>query len=333
MTGSVALPRIVITAGEPAGIGPDILLKAALKPHQAQLVAVGCAEVLSARAAQLKLDIRLTPYTSSNSVTPHQAGVLPLINIPTKRAVRAGTLDEVNGSHVIAMLDQAAALCAAGECHAMVTGPVHKGVINDAGIPFSGHTEYFSEATNSDDVVMLLASDALRVALATTHIPLSQVSSAITPELLTHKLMIIHQDLKEKFGFVQPRITVLGLNPHAGEGGHLGSEELDIIEPICEKLRSQGLTITGPIPADSAFIPSMRSETDVYLAMYHDQGLPVLKAEGFEEAVNITLGLPFIRTSVDHGTALSLAGTGAASERSLQAAILSAASIASKVAN
>ena len=200
MTGSVALPRIVITAGEPAGIGPDILLKAALKPHQAQIVAVGCAEVLSARAAQLKLDIRLTPYTSTNSVTPHQAGVLPLINIPTKGAVRAGTPDEVNGSHVIAMLDQATALCAAGECHAMVTGPVHKGIINDAGIPFSGHTEYFSEATNSDDVVMLLASDALRVALATTHIPLSQVSSAITPELLTHKLMIIHQDLKEKFG-------------------------------------------------------------------------------------------------------------------------------------
>ena len=328
MTGTVALPRIVITAGEPAGIGPDILLKAALKPHQAQLVAVGCANVLSARAAQLKLDIRLTPYTSTNSITPHHAGVLPLINIPTKQVVCAGTADKSNASHVLAIIDQAVALCAVGECHAMVTGPVQKSVINDAGTPFSGHTEYLCEATNSSEVVMLLASGTLRVALATTHLPLSRVPLAITPEVLTNKLIVINQDLKKNFGIAQPRITVLGLNPHAGEGGYLGNEELNIIEPACDALRRQGLSIAGPVPADSAFIPSVRAKTDVYLAMYHDQGLPVLKSEGFENAVNVTLGLPFIRTSVDHGTALTLAGTGTASEQSLQAAIQSGIQLA-----
>ena len=332
MKGSVALPRIVITAGEPAGVGPDILLKAALRPHQAQLVAVGCAEVLTARAAQLKLDIRLTPYTSTNSVTPHHAGVLPLINIPTKQGVCAGTADKNNASHVLAMIDQAVALCTAGECHAMVTGPVQKSVINEAGTPFSGHTEYLSEATNTSEVVMLLASDRFRVALATTHLPLSQVPLAITREVLTNKLIVINHDFKKNFGIAQPRITVLGLNPHAGEGGYLGSEELDIIEPACDALRRQGLSIAGPVPADSAFIPDARANTDVYLAMYHDQGLPVLKSEGFENAVNVTLGLPFIRTSVDHGTALTLAGTGSASARSLEAAIQSAIQLTTKEA-
>ncbi len=317
----MSLPRIIITAGEPAGIGPDVLLKAAAQPHSAQLVAVGCAEVLAARAEQLNLKIRLTPYSSTSKLVPHDAGLLPLIDIPIKQAVRAGMPDKCNASHVLAMIDQAVALCTVGECHAMVTGPVQKSVINDAGIPFSGHTEYLREATSSGEVVMLLTSDTLRVALATTHIPLNRVSHAITSELLTHKLKVIDQDLKKSFGIARPRITVLGLNPHAGEGGYLGSEELDIIEPACDALRRQGLSINGPVPADSAFIPSVRAKTDVYLAMYHDQGLPVLKSEGFENAVNVTLGLPFIRTSVDHGTALTLAGTGTASEQSLQAAI------------
>ena len=327
MTPLVAMPRIVITAGEPAGIGPDILLKTALKPHQAQLVAVGCAESLAARASQLKLDIRFTSFSSTDDITPHEAGVLPLINIPTKSPVHPGLTDKHNAGHVLAMLDQAIALCTAGECHAMVTGPVHKGVINEAGIPFAGHTEYLGAAANSENVVMLLVSDTLRVALATTHIPLRHVSDAITPQLLSRKLRTLDQDLKQKFGIAQPRITVLGLNPHAGEGGHLGSEELNVITPACELLRNDGLNITGPVPADSAFIPAMRAETDAYLAMYHDQALPVLKSEGFEGAVNISLGLPFIRTSVDHGTALTLAGTGAASDGSLQAAIQSAVSL------
>ena len=330
MTESVALPRIIITAGEPAGIGPDILLKAAAQAHKAQLVAAGCAEVLSARAEQLGLDIRLTAYSSVNEIAPHEAGVLPLIDIPTEKAVRAGVPDKGNAHHVLATIDQAIALCAVGECHAMVTGPVQKSVINDAGIPFSGHTEYLREATGSDEVVMLLTSGTLLVALATTHIPLNRVSDAITPQLLTDKLKVIDQDLKKHFGVSQPRITVLGLNPHAGESGHLGNEEINTIKPTCEALCQQGLSIAGPVPADSAFIPSMRADTDVYLAMYHDQGLPVLKAEGFDNAVNITLGLPFIRTSVDHGTALTLAGTGTASERSLQAAIQSAIQLAQK---
>jgi 4-hydroxythreonine-4-phosphate dehydrogenase len=324
----MSLPRIVITAGEPAGIGPDILLKAAAQPHSAQLVAVGCAEVLAARAEQLNLEIRLTPYSSTSDLTPHDAGVLPLINIPTKQTVRAGMPDKCNASHVLAMIDQAVALCTVGECHAMVTGPVQKSIINDAGIPFSGHTEYLRKATSSGEVVMLLTSDTLRVALATTHIPLNRVSNAITPELLTDKLKLIDQNLKKSFGIARPRITVLGLNPHAGESGHLGKEEVNIIQPTCEALRQQGLSIAGPVPADSAFVPSMRTETDVYLAMYHDQGLPVLKSEGFENAVNVTLGLPFIRTSVDHGTALTLAGTGTASEQSLQAGIQSAIQLA-----
>lgn len=328
MTESVALPRIIITAGEPAGIGPDILLKAAAQAHKAQLVAAGCAEVLSARAEQLGLDIRLTAYSSVNEIAPHEAGVLPLIDIPTEKAVRAGVPDKGNAHHVLATIDQAVELCTAGECHAMVTGPVQKSVINDTGIPFSGHTEYLREATGSDEVVMLLTSGTLRVALATTHIPLNRVSDAITPQLLTDKLKVIDQDLKKHFGVPQPRITVLGLNPHAGESGHLGNEELNTIKPTCEALCQQGLSIAGPVPADSAFIPSMRADTDVYLAMYHDQGLPVLKAEGFDNAVNITLGLPFIRSSVDHGTALALAGTGTASERSLQAAIQSAIHLA-----
>ena len=210
----------------------------------------------------------------------------------------------------------------------MVTAPVHKGVINDAGIPFSGHTEYLQEATEADDVVMLLASEALRIALATTHLPLHQVAEAIRGDHLHRVLTVLDHELRTRFGIASPRITVLGLNPHAGEGGHLGTEERDIIEPVCKTLRHQGLNIVGPVPADSAFIPNMRANTDAYLAMYHDQGLPVLKSHGFEGAVNITLGLPIIRTSVDHGTALELAGTGNASAGSLLAAIDSATKLA-----
>ena len=322
------MKRLAITAGEPAGIGPDIVLNAANKAHNAQLVAIGSLAVLAKRAKQLGLDIAFTPYSSTDAVMPHVPGVLPLIDVPTVAAVTPGKPLPDNARHVLALLDQAVSLCKAGECAAMITAPLHKGVINDAGIPFSGHTEYLRDATGANHVVMLLASESLRVALATTHLPLSRVPAAITTERLSKTLTVLDHDLRSKFGIAKPRITVLGLNPHAGEGGHLGTEERDVIEPVCQALRDQGLQINGPVPADSAFIPSMRVVTDAYLAMYHDQGLPVLKADGFEGAVNITLGLSITRTSVDHGTALTLAGTGKASAGSLLAAINAAEEIA-----
>jgi len=322
------IPRLAITAGEPDGIGPDILLTAATLPHEAQWVAIGCAQVLADRAAQLGLDIAFTPYSSTDATSPHVPGILPLIDIPTAATVKPGTQDPDNARHVLALLDQAVSLCKAGECNAMVTAPVHKGVINDAGIPFSGHTEYLQEATSAGDVVMLLASGSLRIALATTHLPLNRVAEAIQADHLHRILTVLDNELRTRFGIASPRITVLGLNPHAGEGGHLGTEERDIIQPVCKTLQHQGLNIVGPVPADSAFIPNMRASTDAYLAMYHDQGLPVLKSHGFEGAVNITLGLPIIRTSVDHGTALELAGTGNASTGSLLAAINSATELA-----
>ena len=328
MSAEQVIPRLAITAGEPAGIGPDILLSAATQPHDAQLVAIGSEAVLAERAKQLGLNVALAPYSSTDAVMPHVPGTLRLIDIPAPATVTPGTPHPDNARHVLAILDQAVSLCKARECAAMVTAPLHKGVINDAGIPFSGHTEYLKDATGADHAVMLLTSGSLRVALATTHLPLSRVPAAITAEHLSTALTVLNHDLRSKFGIAKPRITVLGLNPHAGEGGHLGTEERDVIEPVCSALRDEGLQIKGPVPADSAFIPAMRSDTDAYLAMYHDQGLPVLKADGFEGAVNISLGLPIIRTSVDHGTALTLAGTGKASAGSLLAAIRAAEELA-----
>ena len=328
MKAKQVIPKLAITAGEPAGIGPDILLTAATLPHEAQWVAIGSAHVLADRAAQLGLDIVFTPYSSTDASAPHAPGILPLIDIPTCTTVRTGTQDPDNARHVLALMDQAVSLCTAGECNGMITAPVHKGVINDAGIPFSGHTEYLQEATDASDVVMLLVSGSLRIALATTHLPLNRVAEAIRADHLHRVLTVLDNELRTRFGIASPRITVLGLNPHAGEGGHLGSEERDIIEPVCKTLQDLGLQIVGPVPADSAFIPSMRASTDAYLAMYHDQGLPVLKSHGFEGAVNITLGLPIIRTSVDHGTALELAGTGNASTGSFLAAIDAATELA-----
>ena len=314
------IPKLALTTGEPAGIGPDIMLKAAMQPCSAQLVAIGCSSLLEERARQLGLKLTLTPYSSHQSRCAHTAGALPVINIPLAAPCEAGRLNPSNAGYVLAVLNQAVELCRSGEMQGMVTAPVHKGVINDAGIPFSGHTEYLRDALEAEHVVMLLATDTLRVALATTHLPLKQVPAAITEPKLITTLRVLHADLTSRFGIDNPRVTVLGLNPHAGEGGHLGSEERVSIAPACEALRQEGLTILGPIPADSAFIPSVRVQTDAYLAMYHDQGLPVIKSESFEGAVNITLGLPIIRTSVDHGTALELAGTGGASAGSFLAA-------------
>lgn len=322
------IPKLVVTSGEPAGIGPDILLAAAVKPQSVQLVGLGDKALLAARAQQLGLDVTLVPYSSTRQAIPHQPGELPLIDVPLEVNSHPGTLDPRNASQVLAQLDLAIELCQSQECQGMVTAPVHKGVINDAGIPFSGHTEYLANALNIHSVVMLLVSDDLRVALATTHLPLRAVPDAINQPLIEHTLAVINTALSQQFGIDHPQITVLGLNPHAGEGGHLGKEELDVIEPGCNAARARGLTVIGPISADTAFTSETRQKTDAYLAMFHDQGLPVLKALGFGDAVNVTLGLPIVRTSVDHGTALELAGTGRAKASSLQAAIALAGELA-----
>ena len=318
------IPKLIVTAGEPAGVGPDLMLAAAGDHWDAHLIAVGNKTLLTERAATLGLRVEFHPYNSTDAPQRHQVGRLPLIDIPLHAACTPGTPDVQNVSHVLAQLDMAVNLCQSGECHAMVTAPVHKAVINDAGVPFSGHTEYLARATGAEQSLMLLTSGDLRVALATTHLPLREVPDALNARLLKYVLCTLHHDLASRFSCAAPRITVLGLNPHAGEGGHLGSEDQAVIAPVCEMLRGEGLNILGPVPADSAFIPSLRAQTDAYLAMYHDQGLPVLKALGFHGAVNVTLGLPIIRTSVDHGTALDLAATGKADAGSLRAAIQTA---------
>jgi len=322
------IPKLIVTAGEPAGVGPDLVLAAAGDHWDAHLIAVGNKALLTERAATLGLGGGFHPYNSTDAPQRHQIGRLPLIDIPLHAACTPGRPDVQNVSHVLAQLDMAVNLCQSGECHAMVTAPVHKAVINDAGVPFSGHTEYLARATGAKQSLMLLTSGDLRVALATTHLPLREVPDALDARLLKYVLSTLHHDLASRFSCAAPRITVLGLNPHAGEGGHLGSEDQAVITPVCEMLRGEGLNILGPVPADSAFIPSLRAQTDAYLAMYHDQGLPVLKALGFHGAVNVTLGLPIIRTSVDHGTALDLAATGKADAGSLRAAIQTAIDLA-----
>ncbi|EPD3814652.1 4-hydroxythreonine-4-phosphate dehydrogenase PdxA, partial [Cronobacter dublinensis] len=244
---------------------------------------------------------------------PQPAGTLTLLPVTLQAPVVPGTLEAANGIYVVETLARACDGCLSGEFDALVTGPVHKGIINDAGIPFTGHTEFFEARSGSEKVVMMLATEALRVALVTTHLPLKAVAEAITPDLLRHILTTLHHDLQSKFGIAQPHVLVCGLNPHAGEGGHMGTEEIDTIIPVLEEMRARGMHLTGPLPADTLFQPKYLENADAVLAMYHDQGLPVLKYQGFGRAVNITLGLPFIRTSVDHGTALELAGSGNAS--------------------
>lgn len=323
--------RLAVTPGEPAGIGPDLLLQVAQKQWPAQLVAFADGQMLEQRAKQLGLSIKLVPYVAqSDHILP--AGELYLVNIKTKVPVQSGTLDSENGHYVVETLRQACKKNLDGEFDAVVTGPVHKGIINKAGISFSGHTEFFAHESNTNDVVMMLATEGLRVVLATTHIPLAYVSKAITAERLHKVLHITNTDLMLKFGIKKPHIFVCGLNPHAGEGGHIGKEEILVINPALDALRAEGLNITGPLPADTIFNPKYLEQADVILAMYHDQGLPVLKYKGFGASVNITLGLPFIRTSVDHGTALDLAGTGQADAGSFNLAIEQAISIAAKIA-
>ncbi|MHB2056570.1 4-hydroxythreonine-4-phosphate dehydrogenase PdxA [Pantoea dispersa] len=304
--------RVAITPGEPAGIGPDLAVALAQRNWPVELVVCADGDVLRQRAAQLGLPLTLRDYQPGVAPQPQQAGTLTLLPIATAQPVTAGELTVANGHYVLETLARACDGCLSGEFAALVTGPVHKGVINDAGIPFTGHTEFFAERAGGDRVVMMLATEALRVALATTHLPLKDVADAITRDSLHEVITILHQDLQQKFGISQPHIFVCGLNPHAGESGHMGREEIDTIIPALDELRQQGLQLTGPLPADTLFQPKYLQHADAVLAMYHDQGLPVLKFQGFGRAVNITLGLPFIRTSVDHGTALELAGLGSA---------------------
>jgi len=297
---------IAYTLGEPAGIGPDILLKLAKNESLSDLVVVGDADVLNSRAEAL--GISLSP-------------ALQIEHIAVAKADVTGVPDITNVDGVLKMLDHAIDGCLAGTYSAMVTGPLHKGVINEAGAAFSGHTEYLADRTGAELPVMLLATQSLRVALVTTHLPLRDVADAITGDLVKQICRIVHQDLQAKYGIAQPRMLICGLNPHAGEGGHLGMEEIEVIEPALLALKAEGLNVVGPLPADTLFTPKYLEQADVAIAMYHDQGLPVLKSQGFGEAANITLGLPIIRTSVDHGTAFDLAGTGKADTGSLATAI------------
>jgi len=314
----MALPRLAVTAGEPAGVGPELIARLAATPLAADLVAITDRDLLARAAARCGL--RLALVDDDGSPCAHrQSGCLRVHHLPLDVAEIPGRPDPRNASHVLATLAEAADGCLAGRYAAVVTAPLQKATINEAGIRFSGHTEFFAERSGAD-VVMMLASPELRVALATTHLPLAAVPAAITPDALGRTLRIVHAELRAKFGIAQPRIAVLGLNPHAGEGGHLGREELDTIIPLLEALRADGMQLIGPLPADTAFVPAQRSRYDAVLAMYHDQALPVLKSEAFDRTVNLTLGLPFIRTSVDHGTALDLAGSGRADPASLVAA-------------
>jgi len=313
--------RIALTPGEPAGIGPDLVVQLAQRSQAAQLVAIADPDLLKARAAQLGLPLTLHTFEPDAPACPNAAAELTVLPITLDAPVRAGRLEPANARYVVETLNAAVDGCMNGQFAALVTGPVHKGVINDAGIPFTGHTELLAERTHTPRVVMMLATEGLRVALATTHLPLKDVAAAITAPLLREVLTILHTDLREKFGITQPRILVAGLNPHAGEGGHLGREEIAVIAPTLERLRSEGMQLIGPLPADTLFTPRHLEHTDAVLAMYHDQGLPVLKYKGFGRAVNITLGLPIIRTSVDHGTALELAGSGRADTGSLEYAL------------
>ncbi len=310
---------IVITSGEPAGIGPDLCAMLASDRFAAGLVILGDRDLILQRAAQRGLD----------------ASRLNIENLPAHSPVTAGRLDARNSAYVLGLLDRAVAGCQSGEFAAMVTAPVHKGIINDAKLPsgyFSGHTEYLAERTGTPRVVMMLAggTPAMRVALATTHLPLKDVPGAITAESLTQTLKILHSDLVRKFGLPAPRILVAGLNPHAGEGGHLGREEIDIIAPVIKTLMEAGMQLSGPLPADTLFTPAHLANADAVLAMYHDQGLPVLKHASFGAGVNITLGLPIIRTSVDHGTALDIAGAGRIDAGSMLQAIELAIELAAK---
>lgn len=314
----MTLPVIALTAGEPAGVGVDLCIALSHRELPCRLSVLGDLDVLRARARQLDTHVN---FITGDTIPTHQVGALHVRHLPVAAPVVPGQLDVRNSPHVLALLDAALTGCQSGAYAAMVTAPVHKGILNDAGFAFTGHTEYLADHSGTQKVVMMLVGGGLRVALATTHLPLREVADAITPALLEAVIRILHDDLRRKFGLSHPRILVAGLNPHAGESGHLGHEEIDTLEPTLRRLRDEGLDLVGPLPADTLFSRIRHEACDAVLAMYHDQGLPVLKYASFGAGVNVTLGLPFIRTSVDHGTALDLAGTGRAEVGSLIAAI------------
>jgi len=316
---------IAVTSGEPAGIGPDICLMLASRVFPRQLVVLADRNLLADRARQLRLAVSFRDYRPSEAAP---TGTLEVIHVPLLAPCSAGKLAPANARYVLALIERAMAGCRSGEFAAMVTAPVHKGVINDAGIAFSGHTEYLDEKSGAAGVVMMLVGGGMRVALATTHVPLAEVPRVLSRESLEKTLRIIFAELSRRFGIAAPRVLVAGLNPHSGESGHLGREEIEVIAPVIERLRGEGLRLEGPIPADTLFVPTLLQGADCVLAMYHDQGLPVLKYASFGGGTNITLGLPFVRTSVDHGTALDLAAKGGADPGSLYAAVDTAIALA-----
>jgi 4-hydroxythreonine-4-phosphate dehydrogenase len=321
------LPVVAVTPGEPAGIGPDLCLRLAGQQLDCHVVLIADADLLQQRAALLDLPFDLPRW---NGRPDRQARVY-LAPIAADQTTTAGRLNRANAGYVLKTLERAVTGCLEAEFDALVTGPVHKGIINDAGIAFTGHTEFLAERSDAGQPVMLLTCPGLRVALATIHLPLAQVSRHITRPHLLRILTVLHHDLRSRFAIPDPVILVCGLNPHAGEGGHLGREEIDVIGPVIGQVQAQGWRVLGPVPADTAFLPAQLAKVDAVLAMYHDQGLPVIKHHDFAHAVNVTLGLPFIRTSVDHGTALELAGTGQADPSSLQAALQLAVQLARHV--
>ncbi len=318
---AMAARKIILTPGEPAGIGADITLAIAQLEWPVELVVVADPELLKQRAHVLGLPLILQPYAEQHTPSLHQPGRLSIIPVALAETVIPGQLNPANANYVLRTLEIAAEFATTKKVNAIVTGPVHKGLLNQAGINFSGHTEFFADFCHVPKTVMLFIVDQLKVALATTHLPLAAVPAAITENNLRTTLTILHNELKDKFGIEQPRIAVCGLNPHAGEGGYLGWEEIDIIEPCLNELRKKHFNLRGPLSADTIFTPQQLAQTDAVLAMYHDQALPLVKYLGFNHAVNVTLGLPFVRTSVDHGTALDLAGSGKADAGSLEAAI------------
>ena len=320
------IPRIAITSGEPAGIGPDLCLMLAQQNIDADIIIIGDKDALAARAKQLNIDINLLPYDPKNTQRNQSISVL---HLPTTEKVIAGNLNANNSQYVLNTLNTAIVGCQNNDFDAIVTAPVHKGIINEADIDFTGHTEYLADRTNTQQVVMMLVGGGLRVALATTHLPLSKVAKAITKKSLEKTIRILHADLIGKFNIKNPRILIAGLNPHAGEDGYLGGEEITTINPVLVSLRKEGMELIGALPADTLFTEHHLKNADAVLAMYHDQGLPVLKHASFGKGINITLGLPIIRTSVDHGTALDLAGTGNINIGSM----LAAADLAIKLAN
>jgi 4-hydroxythreonine-4-phosphate dehydrogenase len=317
----ITVPRLALTAGEPAGIGPDLCIQLAQHVQSCQLIIIASPELLEERAKQLNLPVKLIDYNPQMPKAVAEPGTLIVCPESLDSTVQPGILNSKNSKYVVNCLQRALIGCLSKEFDGVVTGPVHKGVINDAEIEFTGHTEFFADGANIDKVVMMLATDELRVALVTTHLPLSAVSAEITKQNVTQTLSIINSSFNQQFGKENPRIAVCGLNPHAGENGHMGTEEIEVISPVIEELQKNNPNISGPWPADTIFVKEKLTDYDVIVAMYHDQGLPVLKHNGFGRAVNITLGLPFIRTSVDHGTALDLAGTGQADIGSLLTAI------------